>query len=227
MRVAGVLSIVVLALLLGACVSTMVPAPPPYYLITLAPPPSDDRTSTALGLPLRVNDLREAQDRARVGEIHAPGGGALPVIGGGGASPAVAVGVAIILFAPTFPTGHYLLVRDPAEVALAIERALVSAWLKSAHPATAGIGLEANVRRFWIQPSWTTTCELSVDLRLRDDRGAVLWQRTVDSRVDEFLGLSAVEGFERVARMALDQFVDQAAAAFASPAFAAAVSADP
>jgi hypothetical protein len=227
MRVAGLLSFVVLALLLGACVSTVVPAPPPHYLITLSPPSSDEGTSTTLGLPLRVDDLREAQDRARVGEIHAPGGGALPVIGGGGASPAVAVGVAIILFAPTFPTGHYLLVRDPAEVALAIERALVSAWLKSAHPATAGLGLEASVRRFWIQPSWTTTCELSVDLRLRDDRGAVLWQQTVDSRVDEFLGLSAVEGFERVARMALDQFVDQAAAAFASPAFAAAVSADP
>jgi hypothetical protein len=226
-RVAGLLSFVVLALLLGACVSTVVPAPPPHYLITLVPPPSDNSASTSIGLPLRVDDLRDVQDRTRVGEIHAPGGGALPIMGGGGASSAVAVGVAIVLFAPTFPTGRYLLVRNPTEVALAIERALVSAWLKSGRPVTAGIGLEASVRRFWIQPSWTTTCEMSVDLRLRDTHGAGLWQQSVDSRVQEFQGLFAVEGFEHVARVALDQFVDQAAAAFASPAFAAAVSADP
>ena len=134
----------------------------------------------------------------------------------------VAVGVAIALFGPTFPSGRYLRVRDPAEVALALEIAVASAWLKSGRTATEGIGLEASVRRFWIQPSWTITCELSVELRLRDARGAVLWQQDIDSRVQAFEGFFLTEAFERVARMALDQFADRAAAAFASPDFAAA-----
>lgn len=221
MRVAGLLSTIGLACLLGGCVSTVVPAPPPYYLIAIAPPASDT-ARTAAGPSLRVKDVRDVQDRTRIGEVHAPGGGALPVLGGGGANPAVAAGVAIVLFAPTYPTGRYLLLRDEAEVALSIERALVSAWLKSGRPVLADKGLEADVRRFWIQPSWTTTCELSVDLRLRDAHGAVLWQQTVDSGAQEFQGLFATGGFERVARLALDQFTDRSAAAFASPAFAAA-----
>lgn len=207
--------------MLGACASGPLQAPPQHFLISLAPPPSGDGEPLAVVLPLRVDDLRDVEDRTRVGEIYEPLG-ATPGWGGAGGGPVVAVGVAIALFGPTFPSGRYLRVRDPAEVALALEIAVVSAWLKSGRTATEGIGLEASVRRFWIQPSWTITCELSVELRLRDARGAVLWQQDIDSRVQAFEGFFLTEAFERVARMALDQFADRAAAAFASPDFAAA-----
>ena len=223
MRATRLLSMMALAFMLGACVSKQLPAPPPHFLISLVPPPSDNGASMAFALPIQVDDLRAVQDRTRVGEVYAPGGGALPVLGGAGADPAVAAVVAIALFAPTSPTGRYLQVRDPAEVTLAIERALVSAWLRSGRMASAGIGLEASVNSFWIRPSWTMTCELSIDLRLHDARGAVLWQQEIDGRVQAVEGAFTTEAFEHVARMALDQFAEKAAVAFASPAFAAAV----
>lgn len=214
----------VLALLLGACASGL--QAPPHYVVSLLPaaPASAALAPHALALP--VDDRRDVPDSTRIGEVLAPLGGYVPLVGGGGASPAVGAIVVIASVVAMMPTGRYLVVRDPVEVPRAVEAALIDAWLKSGLPSNSGTGLEATLRSFWITPSWTTTCDIVVELRLRDAAGVLQWQQTIASRVQVFEGNFAAEAFERVVRRGLDRLVEQAGAAFASPAFAAAAGAD-
>jgi hypothetical protein len=210
-----------LASLIAACASEPPKGPAPH-VISLRPSAAGGDAKTTPLPPLRVVDRRDRKDLAQVGEVLAPGGGIVPPIGGSGSPALAGAVVAIMLLTPPQPTGQLVLVDDPADVTRAVESALILAWRKSGRDLRTGLGLELTVRNFWMTPSWTTRCDLSVDLRLHDAAGAPLWQATLESQAEEFVGFYVVESFERVATMALDRFVDQAAGAFVSPAFVAA-----
>lgn len=214
-----------LAVVLAGCAS---PPPEPAALtIGLSPTPVVQSIESQAAIELRVVDLRDVVDRARVGEIFAPGGGAPPSpVGGVGGGPAAAAGAAALLFGPTQPTGRFLVVRDPAEVAGAVEAALRAGWLRSGGKAGPATVVEAVVRRFWIQASWTTSCEITVDLRGRDAGGVARGPVRLHSRLERFEGWFTAEAFEGVARSTLDRLGDEAAAALASPAFVAPVDPD-
>jgi hypothetical protein len=118
-------------------------------------------------------------------------------------------------------------VADSSHVARAVERALSDALLVAGRaPVGSGV-LEATVRRFWIRPRWTTTCDIAVDVRVLARTGQVRWERTLESRVGKFEGWFTVEAFERVATLGLDELVAKAAEAFASAQFGAAIAAEP
>jgi hypothetical protein len=193
--------------MLAGCSS--LPAPPAQFTLTLAPTPVATDRAPASNLPLKIFDMRKA-DPLRIGEVYAPAAGKPPPVPAGTAAPAVA---GAILLLPTAPTGRYLVVGNAGGVPAVIERAVVAALLRSGR-APQRDTLEASIRTFLIRPSWTTTCDIVVDLRLVDSLGTVRWQQTIESHVGRFEGWFTVEAFERVGRLGLDQFVHDAAAAF-------------
>lgn len=220
MRLLRSCAVALLAVAVFGCASTPAPAPPPFVL-TLAPTPRPDVDAPVQRPPLRVEDERDVPDRTRIGEEHAPGGGMAPPTAAGGA---VALGgVAAMMVLPPQPTGRYLTVVDAVEVAHAVERTLAHALARSPRRAMQDGLLEVTVRTFWIRPSWTTTCDVVADVRVRGPSGAVRWERTLAGHGEKFEGWFTTGAFERVARMALDQLGEIAAAAFASDEFGAAL----
>ena len=216
---------ILLVLLLGGCASAPPPAPPPF-LLKLEPTPPAGYEPLVLVAPMRVDDVRDVPDPTRIGEVHAPGGA--PLVGAGTREGAVAMAaLQFVLLANPLPTGRYLVVADALAVAHAIERVLTYALQQSKRHAFASGALEATVRRLWIRPAWTTTCDVVIEVRLAGPGGRPLWERTLESHVDKFEGWFTAEAFERVARMALDQLVEQAAAAFGSSEFGAAIATAP
>jgi hypothetical protein len=133
----------------------------------------------------------------------------------GPAAPAIA---GAILLLPTQPTGRYLIAGNPGGVPALIQDALAAAWLRSARTLEHDT-LQASIHTFWVRPSWTTTCDIAVDLRVVDASGVARWQQTIESHVDRFEGWFTVEAFERVGRLCIDQFVEHAAAAFGAEGF--------
>ena len=85
--------------------------------------------------------------------------------------------------------------------------------------------IDATIRTFWMRPSWTTTCDVVVDVRARNAGDTEVWSGTLESHVETFVGWFTAEAFEEVARLTLDQLVQRAAEAFRSPEFASAMAA--
>ena len=212
---------VALSVLLGAGCATPPRQPLPPFVLELAPTLPPGLAPQVLLLALRVDDTRDVADPARIGEVQAPGGGVPPPTVGSAGATAVVTGA--MLLAP-MPTGRHLVVKNSADVAHAVGHALSIALLQSKrYPLETGF-LEANVRRFWMRPSWTTTCDVVVETRLLSAGGKALWERTLEAHVDRFEGWFTTEAFERVARVALDQLAERATEAFASADFGAVVS---
>jgi len=211
---------VALSVLLGAGCATPPREPPPPFVIELAPTLPPGLEPQVLLLAMRVDDTRDVADPTQIGEVQAPGGGAPPrVVGSPGATAAV---TGAMLLAP-MPTGRHLVVKNSADVAYAVGHALSIALLQSKrYPLESGF-LEVKLRRFWMRPSWTTTCDVVIETRLLSAGGKALWERTLEGHADRFEGWFTTEAFERVARMALDQLAAKATEAFASADFGAAI----
>ena len=205
-----------MALLLGACAT----APPPPFVVQLRPTREEVNAGGELLLPMRVNDLRDVPDRARIGEVYAPLGGRPPPTG----VPVLEAGMAVaMLLAPTQPTGRYIVVADASDVGRAVKDVLIHALLKTGQRSVDDGVVEAGVRAFWLRPSWTTTCDAGVELHVLGSDGKTRWETTLDVHVEKFEGWFSTEAFERVAGLALDQLADRAARSFASAAFRAAI----
>lgn len=170
---------------------------------------------------MHVDDVRDVPDRSRIGEIHAPA--FVGPVGAGSEGATVTTGLLLLGLAVPAPTGRYITVAEPSDVARAVERALTYA-LFLAHRAPVGNGmLEVSVRRFWLHPWWTTTFDIVLDIRVRSPTGGMKWQHTLESHVGRFEGWFTAEAFQRVATLGLDGLVANAAAVFASTEFGAAI----
>jgi hypothetical protein len=211
---------VVLLVLLGAGCATPPRQPLPPFVIELAPTLPPGLEPQVLLLAMRVDDTRDVADPTHIGEVQAPGGGTPPPIVG---SPGAAAAVTGAMLLVPMPTGRYLVVKNSADVAYAVGHALSIALLQSKrYPLETGL-LEVKVRKFWMRPSWTTTCDVVIETRLLSAGGKPLWERTLEGHVDKFEGWFTREAFERVARMALDQLTANATSAFGSADFGAAI----
>ena len=215
-------AIACLALLLAACASTP-PPPPSPFVVELAPTPPVGADASLALQPMRIDDMRDVADPARIGEVHAPAFVGPVAPGPEGAM--VTTGLLLVGLAVPAPTGRYVTVADPAHVGRAVERALTFALFAARRaPVDAGM-LGVTVRRFWMRPWWTTTCDIVLDARVLTPFGETIWQRTLESHVGKFEGWFTVEAFERVATLGLDDLVVKASEAFASTEFGAAIAA--
>ena len=210
-----------LLLLLAACASTP-PSPPPPFVVKLAPTLPVGIDAPLPLQPVRVEDAREVVDRTRIGEVHAPVAVA-PVGAGTREGAAASTALVLLALAAPAPTGRYLVIADSSDVARAVEYALNDALLRAHRTPIGRDRVHATVRQFWIRPSWTTRCDIVLDVRVLGPGGQVRWERTLESHVDRFEGWFTVEAFERVATLGLDELVAQAAEAFGSTAFGAAL----
>jgi hypothetical protein len=175
-------------------------------------------------MPMRLDDVRDVPDRSRIGEVHAP-----TFVGPVGAGPegaAVSTGLLLLGLAVPAPTGCYVTVANASHVASSVEHALTFALLVARRTPVASGLLEVAVRRFWMQPWWTTTCDIVLNLRVVTQTGQVKWERTLESHVGKFEGWFTVEAFERVATLGLDELVAKATEVFGSSEFGAAIAAD-
>lgn len=215
-----------MALGLAACATT--PRPPPEFQVavthTFAPRAAEpSRTPVAVG---PFADLRDLPDRARVGEVHAPGYQPVPITGPAPQAAAIGGGLILLSLANPQPMGWYVFLKGPDGLAPPVARAIGEALNRAGYP-TAGaapLRLEGAIRAFWLRPSWTTRCDVGIELRLIGEGGSVAWANTVTAHAEKFVGWFGDEAFEEVVRMAMDELVARTAAEFASPAFAAAVS---
>ena len=216
-------AIACLALLLAACASTPLPPPPPF-VVELAPTPPVGADATLSLQTMRVDDVRDVADRSRIGEVHAPA--FVDPVGVSPGSAEASTALLLLGLAVPAPTGRYVTVADSSQVARAVEHALTYALL-IARRAPPGNGLlEVTVRRFWIRPWWTTTCDIVLDLRVVTRTGHVTWEHTLESHVGKFEGWFTVEAFERVATLGLDDLVAKATEVFGSTEFGAAIAAE-
>lgn len=212
-------------LLLAGCAAAPVSRPPPVFHVVVA------HTPVATGAPTRpaitigsVDDARSVQDRTRIGEVHAPAG-PFPVVGGEPSAGAVTA-LQLLMLANTQPTGWYVYTKGMEGLAPPIERALGAALASAGYATTeaAALRLDGTIHSFWLTPSWSTRCDAEVELRLSDESGAVRWILTLVVHVDQFVGWFTNDALEAVLRLAMDQFVTQAAVEFTEPEFLAAVS---
>jgi len=210
-------------LLLAACASTPLPPPPPF-VVELAPTPPVGADASLSLQPMRIDDVRDVPDRSRIGEVHAPA--FVGPVGVGPESAAMSTGFVLRGLAAPVPTGRYVTVADSSHVARAVEHALTYALLV-ARRAPVGSGLlKVTVYRFWMQPWWTTTCDIVLDVHVLTRTGQVKWEHKLESHVSKFEGWFTVEAFERVATLGLDELVAKATEVFGSMEFGAAIAAE-
>ena len=215
-----------MALGLAACATT--PRPPPEFHVavthTVAPRAAEPtRTPVVVG---RFEDLREQPDGSRVGEVHTPGYPPIPITGPPPQAAAVGGGLVLLSMVNPQPTGWFVYLKGPDGLAPPVARAIGEALNRAGYPVAgaAPVRLEGAIRAFWLRPSWTTRCDVGIELRLIGEGGSVAWANTVTAHAEKFVGWFGDEAFEEVVRMAMDELVRRAAAAFASPEFAAAAS---
>lgn len=216
-------AIACLALLVAACASTP-PPPPPSFVVELAPTPPVGADASLSLQPMRVDDMRDVPDPARIGEVHAPA--FVGPVGAGPEGATVTAGLLLLGLAVPAPTGRYVTVADPSHVARAVERALTYALFDAGRAPIGGGMLEVTVRRFWMRPWWTTTCDIVLDVSVRTPTGQTMWEHTLESHVGKFEGWFTVEAFQRVATLGLDDLVAKATEVFASTEFGAASAAE-
>jgi len=181
--------------------------PPEYHVAVTHTPgraPASGRGTLALGT---VEDRRDLADRARIGEVHAPVA-PTPIVGG----PAAQRGdVAVQLFAltATRSTSWYITVKDGAPVTASVRSLLADAVAQSGYAVDEGAPrrLDATIRTFWIRPSWTTRCQIAIELKVTDAAGVTLWRKPVSAEIDKFIGWFSEHAFEEAIRTTLDQLL--------------------
>jgi len=80
--------------------------------------------------------------------------------------------------------------------------------------------LVGEINEFWLTPSWTTTQSIRIELKLYNEKGtALLWEKGIQVKHSQFVGLWSSAAFEEVLQKALDKALDQAIKAFESDEF--------
>src|SRR5512144_1716242 len=150
------------ALLLAACASAP-KAPLPPFVVNVAPTPGLAGGVAPSVAVVTVEDSRtpHVEDRRRIGEVYAPVG-APPIVPG---APAVTAGAQLLLLASPQPSGRYVLVRNDDGAPAVVEHALRNALVQAGQVGAQSMRIDATIRTFWMRPSWTTTCDVAVDVR--------------------------------------------------------------
>ncbi|HKQ36335.1 MAG TPA: hypothetical protein VJT11_13610 [Nitrospiraceae bacterium] len=172
-----------------------------------APEPIQSKRSGTISMKPLL-DARELEERPFIGDFVHPfipvnGGRVIVVRDGTSITTTITRGLSEVLkeagYTPIFP--------DPSSA--------------SSNNTTIGAAvLEGEIREFWLQPWWTTTQVVRINLRLKDAFGErLLWEKELQGEFSKFIGVWNVAEFEEVIQKALDKVLRQAGKEFASEQF--------
>jgi hypothetical protein len=102
----------------------------------------------------------------------------------------------------------------------ALKEAGYNVVMEGSGAAPGSVVLEGDVYEFWLDLFMATWHNVGVDLKLRSQAGAVVWQKKINGSETNVLWLGINSEIEKVIRQAIDKALNQAAREFASGDFA-------